>query len=99
MRAPRTLNPAAGTDAGMVATKDSATVRRAGAAPTRSTVPLTLPVIGLIWARADATPWGKVTSVWKADTTKWRPRTGSAGKIAALALTCRTIGVSTGSGQ
>ena len=89
----------AGTDAGIVATKDSATARLSGMAPTRRTVPVTLPVIGLIWARAEATPWGKVTSVWKPDTTKWQPGAGLAGEIAALALTCRTIGVSTGSGQ
>jgi hypothetical protein len=93
------LKPAAGTDAGIVATKDSATARLSGMAPTRRTVPVTLPVIGLIWARAEATPWGKVTSVWKPDTRKWRPGAGLAGEIAALALTCRTIGVSTGSGQ
>jgi len=36
------LKPAAGTDAGIVATRDSATARLSGMAPTRRTVPVTL---------------------------------------------------------
>ena len=47
----------------MIATKDSATACLEGVAPTRSTVPATLPVIGLICESAEARPCGKVTSV------------------------------------
>lgn len=79
---------------------ESATGRLCGLAPRTRTVPVTRPVIGLIWARAEATPWGKVTSVWKPEMENSRLGAGAAtGAIVAVALRWSTIGVSTGSGQ